>query len=303
MEKDKIYLGIDIGKTKIAAGFVTSSGKVIKREKINTKYEEGIDAILLQTESLIREMINAAETKPIGIGIGIFGVIDSRKGVIIINSAAKGRKNLKIKKHFESKLKIPVLVDNDVNVAALGEHLFGAGSNSRNSVCIMVGTGMGMGIVLHNKIWNGSHSLAGQVGWGSILDEKETWEGFISGRGIEKRILSETGKSIPAKEVFHLAEKGDAKAKEIIEKSVRYAASLLVLVQRMIDPDLIILGGSVVIKQKKFFEDVKKQALHLNNFHKYGIAEAMNISIAKLGNDSGIIGAAAQFLSPKTQGE
>ena len=167
-QKDKVYIGLDIGKTKRAAG-VVREGKVLEKKTEKTHYKEGFDAVFKQAVELIEDVSKGHQQNLEGAGIGIFGIVDQEKGLLIASSASGGRRNIPIMKDFQRRFGFRVNVCNDVAAAALGEHIYGAGKGARSSATIMIGTGIGVGIVLDNKLWEGAHFLAGQSGWGGIL--------------------------------------------------------------------------------------------------------------------------------------
>ena len=115
---------MDIGKTKIAAGVVNEYGKIISKKEIQTEIEKGREDILKRCELLVKEIISNSNKPFSGIGIASAGIVDSKKGMIISSGSIPGWSNISIKKIFEKKFLIPVRIDNDVNVAALGEYFF-----------------------------------------------------------------------------------------------------------------------------------------------------------------------------------
>ncbi len=291
MHRNDLYMGIDIGKTKIAAAVVDTGGTVVEKQTVRTKYAEGFDEILKQCSEVSGRFIRSHKIK--AVGIGTFGIVDSNTGVLLKSSASQNAPNLNIRKIFEEKFGLRTYVCNDVCAGALGEHIFGAGKGTNSSVSIMIGTGVGTGIIINNKILAGEHFLAGQAGWAGILEKSMTWEDFFSGSGIEKRALKYIRKSISAKEVFELAYAGNKLAEGIIEDAVKYAGSYIAFIQHLVDPEIIIMGGSVAINQPRFASDIRRSAMELHDVDDFGVRDALRVVDAKLGNDMGVIGAAS----------
>ena len=111
---EQVYIGLDIGKTKVAAGIVTGQGKVLFKTQVPTEIEKGGEAIVNQCRHLIRHMLSSSNVKPKGIGIGSSGVVNPKRGVIVSSGSIPEWHDIRIKDWFEQEFKIPVAVDNDV---------------------------------------------------------------------------------------------------------------------------------------------------------------------------------------------
>ncbi len=289
--RGNLYIGLDIGKTKIAAAIADATGTIVEKETIQTKYTEGFDEILKQCEAVARRFTRDYKIK--AIGIGTFGVVDSKKGELIKSRALRNGSKINIKRIFEKEFGLRTYVYNDVCAGALGEHVFGAGKGTKNSVSIMIGTGIGTGIIIDNRIFAGKHFLAGQSGWTGILEKNMTWEDFFSGKGIEERASRRIGRKVSTKEVFERAYAGNKQAKCIIDEAVKYAGSYIAFIQHLVDPEVIIIGGSVAMNQPQFIKDIRKRAIELHDVHDIGVKDALKVVEANLGNDMGAIGAAS----------
>lgn len=285
------YIGLDIGKTKIAAGIVSENGVIESRMQVATKYGQGFDVIYAQCTQLLKKLIRNSDIKPDAMGIGTFGIINPEEGMILKSSMTAGRPNLKAAMLFEKELGISTRIENDVATAALGEHVFGAGKGYWDSTSLIIGTGAGIGIVRDNRIYHGKHFLAGQVGR-IELPEGGALEERFSGNGIAKNASAVFKKDITTKDVFELAERGDVRAREVITTAVRNTAFMIVLIQNMIDPDVIILGGGVSAKQPRFVKRVKEAARGIGSVYDDLLNKKTNIRAALLGEDSVVIGAA-----------
>lgn len=293
-EDQQIYIGLDIGKTKVATGIVTTQGKILFKSQVPTKIEEGGEAIVNQCRSLIRRMLNSSEVKPKGIGIGSSGVVDHEQGVIVSSGSIPGWHNIRIKDLFEQEFKIPVAIDNDVFVSALGEHFFGAGKGVNTSVFLVISTGVGFGVIKNGKVWRGSHNLAGQIAHLQMFNKGKTVNEMFSGRGISQRGSEFLGRYVSTDDVFELASTGNAKAEKIIKEAVESAALTIAWIQNTIDPDILIIGGGVALNEKSFIEEICLRAEHFLVKYKAKL-EKLNITFPKLGSDAGLVGIVALF--------
>ena len=164
----KYVIGIDVGGTNIKFGLVSPSGKVVFRSRLGT------DKLMVNKNKLIKNIIkeieiileeNSLTRKDIlGIGIGLPGLIDPKKGIVNFLPNIPGWKNVPLKTIMEKALKIPIFIENDVNLIALGEWKFGAGKGYKNLICMTLGTGVGSGLILNNQLYRGEGYVAGELG-------------------------------------------------------------------------------------------------------------------------------------------
>lgn len=288
-KEKQFYIGVDIGKTKIAAGLLNSLGDLLLRIEDSSA---GCDAeeIINKCKSMIVKILNQSLNAPLGIGIGASGVINCSEGIIVSSGAIPGWRNIKICEMFEEEFGIKTKIDNDVNVAAICEHRFGAGINNNSSVYISVGTGIGICSILENKIHRGKHNISGQVAYLKLFGLNNTVNEICSGRGIANR--ASKNKDFVTSEVFERARNQDLEAVEIIADAINGIAALSMWMQNTIDPDIIILGGGIIMKNNDFFESIKDM-VDSSYFSNYldALGGQLNLKKAKYGLDAGIIGA------------
>ncbi|MBF0385814.1 MAG: ROK family protein [Candidatus Omnitrophica bacterium] len=296
----KYTIGIDIGGTNIKLGLI-KSGKVIDRKYLSTgKYLRNKNSLITALVSAVNELtginkVNAPEIQ--GIGIGLPGLIDNKNGIVIFLPNIPGWHNVPLKKIMENNLKIPVFLDNDVNMIALGEWKYGAGKGVSDMICITLGTGVGGGLILNNALYRGKGFAAGEVGH-IPLNEKgqrcncggygclETYVGknFLDAKSakIFKR------KGIDLKEVSQLAEAGNSRAKDFWTQTAVHLGNGLVGVVNLLNPQLLVLGGGV--SNSYFF--LKPALLKVLKTRTMKVQSRMlKVSKCKLGDDAGIIGA------------
>ncbi len=292
MRRAKVYIGVDIGKTKIAAGLVRD-GAVMQKSTIKTAYREGFDKVYEQTTNTVSKLVERAGRygELSGIGIAMFGIVDSARGLLVASSLTTERRNIKLQAMFEERFGKTVILSNDVSAEAIGEHFYGAGKGVDNSVFVAIGTGMGTGIVINNRPFHGSHMLAGQTGWAGFLDTSRTWEDYTSGSGIARRAAKLIGTGVSAQKVFEYEARGDPRAAAIVDDAVRHAATHLVMLQRTLDPEVIVLGGGVISRQHAYFERIVNEASGLNGLYRAVAADTIRIKRAELGEKAGLVGA------------
>jgi len=248
-------IGIDIGGTSINSA-VVSENKFEKEihEKINAKGER--EEILNHLFSIIDRLIDK-DIKAIGIGSP--GIIDTKKGIIseIINIPSFN--GIPLKQILEKKYNIPVIIDNDANCFALGNKYFGKAKPYQNIVALILGTGLGAGIIIDNKLYHGNSGNAGE--FGAIIFKEHHVAYYCSGQYFQDE-FSTTGE-----ELYKKAEKKDEKALEIFEEFGNNLGKVLSIIVHSIDPEIIILGGSIS-KAYKFFKNSMTESLKKHIFKK-----------------------------------
>ncbi len=303
----KKAIGIDLGGTYIKGALIDEQGQILVKEQISTLKELGADDILRRIAELIRQLAQMGEVPMsdlLGVGIGIPGFIDERQGmaVEVINI---GWKNIAVREPLEKMVQLPVFMDNDANAAALGEAWVGAGRGTDSAICVTLGTGVGGGIVLHQKIWSGSNHMGGELGH-FVMDpegapcncgRRGCLETFSSATGILRMAKDgiESGvtttltiEELSTKGVFDAAVAGDELGQMVVAKAAEMLGRGLAMAADLINPEMIIIGGGVAKAGDDLFVPVRE------SFLRYAlprVAEAARIVPALLGNDAGVVGA------------
>ncbi|GAB6168725.1 ROK family protein [Clostridium carnis] len=307
MEK-KYVVGVDLGGTKIYTALVDLEGNVKKEITIKTEAEKGEQAILeniLHTIDNVLEGTNINEVKAIGVGSP--GPLDVEKGLIVYTPNLPF-KNFNIVKPIKEKYGVDTYLDNDANVATLGEFMFGAGQGSNNMVFITVSTGIGGGAIINGRLFRGSTANALEVGHMTVMKggprcgcgNTGCAESVASGTAIMKRAREAVASNadtalknyeeVTAREVFLEAEKGDMVAKDILNDCLSYLGITVANIANIFDPDKVVLGGGVSnagrIVFDKIEEEMQRRALRT-------ISKNCKIEKAILGGKAGVLGAAA----------
>lgn len=308
---EKIYVGIDVGGTTIKVGICDEQGNLKATYEGPTHAEEGPDAGIERMAQYARKVVEDspyAWEQVAGVGTGIAGFHDIPNG--FINFANNlGWRNVPAKKMLEEKLGVPVKLNNDANVAALGEAWGGAGRGISNLVCYTLGTGVGGGIIINGKIYEGFSGMAGELGHMAIVPDLEAINCTCGQKGCLETVSSATGiirmakdavergdrtslsliEDITAKDVFDAGKAGDEVALRIINRAAYYLGRSMAAIAVVVNPQRFIVGGGVSKAGEILFEPIREI------FKKYTPEQAaagVDIVPAILGNDAGAVGAA-----------
>ncbi|NEW09533.1 ROK family glucokinase [Paenibacillus sp. SYP-B3998] len=308
---NQIYIGVDLGGTNIKVGICDEQGKLLHTFEGPTGAEHGADAVLERIAQYVRQIVEDSPfewEQVAGIGAGLAGFMDIPEGLIKFSPNLQWR-NVPAKKTLEALLGKTVKIDNDANVAALGEAWAGAGAGIPNIVCYTLGTGVGGGIIINGKIYQGSAGMAGELGHMSIVPDIEAINCGCGQVGCLETVSSATGivrmakdavergehtslalhEKIEAKHVFDAAKTGDEVALRIVNRAAYYLGRSMAAMAVVINPKRFIIGGGVSRAGEILFNPIRE------TFKKYTpetAQEGVEIVAATLGNDAGIVGAA-----------
>lgn len=294
-------IGVDVGGTNIKLGIVDSLGRVRYRTVLETKRyvrhkNRLIDALIHAVQELVRDN-QIAWKEILGVGIGLPGLVDFQKGVVISITNIPGWRNVPLRDIVRKKLKVPVHIDNDVNLITLGEWKFGAGRGFRNLVCMTLGTGVGGGLIFNNALYRGEGFAAGEIGHIPINEQGPACgcggyaclEHYVGNRTLlSKAAKIFKNKDIGLPDVYRLASQGNTRALEFWNEAASHLGSALTGLINLLNPRLIIIGGGVS-NNLKF---MRKTILRVINRRAMRVQKRMvKIVRARLGDDAGIIGA------------
>ncbi len=294
--KKNIFIGIDLGGTKIMTGAVSADGKILcPPVKVPTggtdPKEEIVKRITDSVEKIITDL-NIDATDITGIGIGSTGPISINEGIILECPQLPTMNYYPLRKTLEDHFSVPVFMNNDANCLIFGETVFGAASKNDNVVGFTLGTGIGCAIVLNKKLLNGATESAGEI-WPSPYLNGETIEDYISGKGVSMIYNKLSGNKLSSKEIMELARTGDPEALKTWEEFGKHLAVPVSWSINFIDPEVIILGGSIT-NARDFFLPSLEKSLRKNICPEP--AKKTRIVFSELGDHAGFIGAAALAL-------
>ena len=278
MQNDSV-IGIDLGGTNIRGG-VVSNFKLsnILSQKINASgsSQEVLEELFSITDSLINYSVKA-------IGIGVPGLVDASEKMVYDVVHIPAWKKVPLQKWMEDRYHIPVYINNDSNCFTLGEYYFGKGRDSNSMIGVTIGTGLGCGLIINKKLYEGRNGGAGEFGMISYLDK--TIEYYASGQFFENVY------HIEGQTVFKRANKGNAEAIKMYEEMGKHLGKVFKIILYALDVELIVIGGSVrhafPYFSKSMWEEIKT----------FGFQKAvtnLKIEISGLEN-AGILGAVALY--------
>ena len=277
-------IGIDLGGTNVRVGLVEENRLIkVESKPINSKgaQEEIVNDIF--------NLINKFEIDKIeGIGVGVPGVVDLKNGIVYEVQNIPSWKEVRLMEILNNKYNIPVYINNDANCFAAGEKYFGKGQEYKNIVGLIVGTGLGAGIIMNGKLYSGSNCGAGE--FGMIPYKESILENYCSGQFFELNY----GKS--GSDIYKEALMGDTTAQKIFYEFGLNLGEAIKIILYSIDPEIIILGGSV----SKAFNLFQSSMNELISSFAYSKAKSnLKIVVSEIENIA-ILGAAALYLDAKT---
>lgn len=308
------YIGIDIGGTKIAGGIVTITGEILSRFERPTPIKDGGETILRTAISVAQSLLedkSAVGEKIVGVGIGAGGQIDTAQGLVYsATDVIPGWKGIRITEAFNTALRLPAAVDNDVNVLALGENRFGAARAFPNGtvVFLALGTGVGGAILTNGCVHHGAHWSGGELGHILLSMDanarkdtggaRGTLEAYCSGPGLVETYREFSGKSggkITGHDVVKDAKAlPDGPGARAIAKTGEYLGFGLVTLANALDPDLFVIGGGLSDLGEELLAPARK-VLRENALPGPAMSQVV---LAGLGNNAAIVGAAC-LVMPK----
>lgn len=312
----KYYIGIDLGGTYIKGGIVDDSGNIIYQGKISTQRKHGAEQVVKNIVSLCQDLLNNTNLTAsdiTGVGIGVPGTIDSKSGVVTYSNNL-GWSDFSIANEVSKHLNLPVKIANDANVAALGEAKFGSAKDFKNSVMLTLGTGVGSGIVLNGELFEGHMGAGAEIGHMVVNQNGEKCtcgrQGCLEAHASATALIRDTKTAmknnpeskmwdsysidtVTGKTAFEYCDK-DKTAKAVVDQYINYLGIGITNVANIFRPEVIILGGGVCKEGERLTTPLQ----NILDNDSFGGNEHTKTKIvtATLGNDAGLLGAAALWL-------
>lgn len=310
-------IGIDLGGTTRIGALADGAGNILCRSQTQTEagYEAGIEGIARQVSALI-ENAGIAKSDVTALGIGVPGRVDSRAGTSFVVPNIQGWSHKPVAADLKAATGLKIAIGNDVNCAALGELRYGAGRNVQNLLMITLGTGIGGGIAIDNRIYTGPRELAGEIGH-MTLDPNGPRCGCgnhgcfeaLAGRdaivnrailglqhGRESVIAEKVSWSlheITPQVIAEAAKAGDSLALEVLAETGHWIGIALSNAVLLLDPDIIIIGGGIAEAGEPLFGPIRRT---LRWRCQLGSFDVRKVVKAELGNDAGVYGAIAMAI-------
>ena len=294
----KYCLGIDIGGTKTAVALADGKGAPIIKNSFPTEPFLGAESLVARIKDTYEDLCykqGIRKKQVLFAGVACPGPLDIKNGTIV-HIATMSFRNVPIKQMLSKALELPVFLENDANCAALAESVMGIGKGCDPLVYVTVSTGIGSGITVNGKILSGAYSSAGELGHLTVVPDgrkcpcgkRGCLELYSSGTAIANDATALRGIPTDTKEVFSLARGGDEKMKKIIEGAADKLGLALASVYQLIDPEVIVLGGSVIKDYGDFSEALQKA---LSKYTQPVEGRRLNIQISRFGGEQVILGA------------
>jgi glucokinase len=311
----RVLVGVDLGGTNVRIGIVTPKGRVLKREEYPLVPSQGALKIVEGLVSNLKDFIHrriGKNNQLLGIGIGIAGAIDMKRGRVINSPNIPDFNGFGIREFIKKSISSPIVIENDANAFALGEGWVGAAKGSSYYCGITLGTGVGGGIIINGEILHGFGGMASEVGHMVIDPEgplcgcggRGCLEVYASATGIKRMALEVIQKGegeeivkraggkaeeVTSETVFEAAQSGDEASQKIFREMGRFLGIGLVNLIHLFDPEKIVIGGKASRAWDSFIrttrEIVMERAME-------GSRNRVKILQAKCGDDAGVLGAA-----------
>ena len=313
----QLFIGVDLGGTKILAGVFNSQLKLLASAKTSTKADRGPKTVIERIARNVRDAVDEADQglKIVkAIGIGAPGSINSEEGKVIFSPNLPGWDDIALKKELEKHLEVPVYVENDCNACTLGVHVAELGSKPRHVVGIFLGTGIGAGIILDGKLFSGFNRTAGEIGHMVIevggpkcgCGNRGCFEALASRSAIFRRIqtavkdgqktvlvdmLGDNLDDLRSGDLRKALRKGDKFVEKVIEEAAEYTGIAVGNIINLINPECIVLGGGVIDALEDDMMSIIVETA--KDYAMPGTAKGIEIIASRLGDHAGITGAAA----------
>ncbi|UXH44412.1 ROK family glucokinase [Rossellomorea vietnamensis] len=313
---EKWLVGVDLGGTTTKIAFLSKYGELLHKWEIPTdKSENGKNIIVNIAKAIDQKLeeLDQSRDKLVGIGMGAPGPVDTAKGIIYEAVNLGWENNTPLKDLLEVETGLHAVIDNDANCAALGEMWKGAGDGAKDIVCVTLGTGVGGGVITNGDIVHGVKGAGGEIGHITVVPEggyqcncgkTGCLETVASATGVVRlanekldateqestlRALRDSHGSISAKDIFDAAREQDGLALAVIDQLAFYLGLSLANLGNGLNPEKIVIGGGVSKAGDILLQPVVK---FFKQFSFPTVRTSTHLSIATLGNDAGVIGAA-----------
>jgi glucokinase len=313
---EDLFLGIDLGGTKIIAGLVERDGRIVAKEYRKTGAREGPEAVFDRLTDVATQLLTAEgidRGRVTAVGVAAPGPIDTMAGVVTAPPNLPGWHDVPLAEVIEKRLSLPAFLENDGNAAAFAEYCFGAGRDCEHMVYVTAGTGIGGGFILNGQPYRGASGAAAEVGHMTLLPNgplcgcgnRGCLEALASGTAIAREARERVARGVPtmiaelaegdlssisAKLVAEAADKGDIEAQLILDEAIGYFAIGMANLVNLLNPRIIVIGGGLTNMGERLFDPVRR-TIDRRAFRTS--ANAVEVRPAQLGHDVGLLGAAA----------
>jgi glucokinase len=316
---DPVAIGVDVGGTAIKAGLVGADGRVLASDSVATQVEGGVDHVIDRIAEAANRLRGAAPSfgrRLTAIGLGMPGTLDRRRGLVVASPNLDAWRNVPVVERLAERTGAAVVLENDANCAALGEFVAGAGRECHSMVMITLGTGVGGGIVLGDRLWHGAQENAGEIGHMIVqaggrrcgCGQLGCLEAYASATATVARMaqlirqgaastlqgIVDRQEELTTEHVVQAVEAGDATARRVWEETCRYVAIGCLNLHHLLSPRRIVLAGGMSLAGDTLLDAIRRA---LDEIASPTMGAPKDIRLAMLGNDAGFIGAALVALT------
>jgi glucokinase len=312
----RLYLGVDVGGTKIQASLVEESGTILGQERCPTPREGGPDDVVATIEEAMEKVVeqNARSFKDItAIGMAVPGVVDPDEGLVVV-TPNMNLTGVEIGPRLADRFHVPVAVGNDCDLGTLGETWLGSARNAQSAVGILVGTGIGSGIVYEGNLWRGAREAAAEIGHivmqiggprcgcgndgcfealaGRAAIERDLRRAIEEGRkSVLPKILEGDLRVIKSGALREALDAGDKLVTDVMRRASEVIGHACLTVRHLLDPGVIVLGGGVIEACSDFMVPIVEGVLDADRLP--GAREGGRLLLSALGDDAVVLGALA----------
>ena len=292
-------IGIDLGGSKIALGLVSPSDEIVARRRINTDADAGMENVLNRIESqvdaLIAQLPGSASVSAVGVGAP--GPVDHVSGDLLTLVNLPGLSNTPFRRALSQRLSLPVRLDHDAKVAALGEFHFGAGRGRSSMVYIVIGTGVGAAIIYAGALLYGESNSAGESGHMTVNPQghhchcgsRGCLETYTSGPALAKQYAALSGEAISGAEIARRAHGGDSAARRVFHEAGAALGIAIASLAMTLNIETFVIGGSVAKAGDLLLAPARDS---LKGYSFKAVSVRIKVIASSLGEDAPILGAA-----------
>lgn len=291
----KTFIGVDLGGTNVRVAKVDEVGSILQIVKESTEIGKGVEHVVQKIIAMIERIDGYKDC--LGIGMGVPGPVDTVNGKMVLATNLPGFEGYPIAKRIEEHFHMPTFVDNDVNVAGMGEALLGAGKGEQIVYYVTISTGIGGALVVDKKVVAGKNGHAGEIA-NIIVDRNREKVNYLNTGAVENEAsgtaITRKGKALfgdaliaHAGDVFDLARKGNGDAIKLCDDVAYDLAIMFSVIAHVSDPSVFVVGGGVMKGKDVFFDKMEN---HYRTMIHKGM-QTVTFKEAQL-DEPGIIGAA-----------
>ncbi|NPV80334.1 MAG: ROK family transcriptional regulator [Firmicutes bacterium] len=304
-------IGVDVGGKYTRVALSNIGGEMLSKVEIPTFAYQGVEKVFTRVETSIEHVIGESGIDPsrlLAIGVGVPGIVNANRGYTFRSPFIADNEDHSLKSVLEEKFEVPVILENDVNMAVIGEKWKGAARGYRNIVFANLGVGFSCGIIINGELYRGANGAAGETGFMVIREdflrdtfkEKGSLESRIAGEGIVTAMVHRLEQNniapdmvLPperdAETVFTLALNNNDIAQEIINETITYFAMSLINIISVLNPEIVVIGGALGFAISSFLEKI----VAIIEAH---VPYVPKVVPSKLGTIAGVFGALAVAL-------